>query len=88
MVNRSVTMAFATTRLPFLMDQYSGEMECVPKAIFDNTIARLPLGHTEMAFLDRLLLVCIDRFHDDRGTLQIVRPRIVEMRVKDQRSLS
>jgi hypothetical protein len=70
------------------MDQYSGELDCVPTATFDNTIARLPLGHTEMACLDRLFLVCIDRFHDDRGTLQIVRPRIVEMRVKDQRSLS
>ena len=61
---------------------------CGPPPPFDNTIARLPLGHTEMAFLSAFSWFVLVDFMTIVEPYKIVRPRILEMRVKDQRSPS
>ena len=81
-------MALAQLRLPLSMDQYSGEMDWVPTAIFSSSIARLPRGDTEIALLSAFSWFVLIAFITIVEPSKIVRTKIFEISVNDQRNPS
>ena len=62
---------------------------CTPIIVgVDNASARLPLGDAEMAFLSAFSWFVLVDFMTIVELSKNVRPRILEMRVEDQRDLS